>query len=75
MLFRSEFKTAARNEVKRREASARVQLIKEALWLEQNGIKVTAETFPTHYEALHGKPVASGVSGAAVDREIEASLN
>ena len=27
-------------------------MIKEAVWLQKNGIEVTAETFPEHYAAL-----------------------
>ena len=47
-----EFREAARNEVRRRAASQRIQLIKEAVWLQQNDIEVTAEAFPEHYAAM-----------------------
>ena len=47
------FREAAELELANRRASQRVQLIREALWLQEQGIKLSMANFPEHYEALN----------------------
>ena len=47
------FREAAELELASRRASQRVNLIRQALWLQEQGIKLSMANFPEHYEALN----------------------